>query len=106
MGSNGQMIAVPLPQGTKNVHVRGLNQYNATAEWVGEPQNYAGAGSGGPWFGAFTGNWWFKEKVAISYTDSAGNRQGWVCPSVPESQDSDCWTTTPDNHAGYEGYPP
>ena len=105
MGSNGQMIAVPLPQGTKNVHVRGLNQYNATAEWVGEPQNWGGMGSSEPWFGALTNNWWFKGDVKITYTDSAGRTQSWDCPNVPESQSNDFWTTTPDNHNGYEGYP-
>jgi len=105
MGSNGQQIAVVLPKGAKgSVHVRGKNQFDNMADWHGDVTNWAVSGSD-TWFGVFTDNWWFKGDVEISYTDSAGKPQSWVCPSVPGTQDSDAWTTTSDDHKGHTGFP-
>jgi len=49
MGSNGQQIAAILPKGAKGpVHVKGLNQFNAEADWQGEPKFWGGSKAGRP----------------------------------------------------------
>jgi hypothetical protein len=107
MGSNGQQIAAILPQGAKGpAHVKGINQFNAEADWQGEPKNWGGIEGGAPWFGVLTENWWFKGNVKITFKGSDGKtEEGWNCPNVRESSSDDFWTTSLEDPDGHQGPP-